>query len=266
MTEQAADLSQLADTGWLCVDDAELLPWVTYVAPHAAQIAADPDARKAWLRHGGTWFAGVNSLPNDVRGALPGGPQLRGRVVRIAGEVFGSTPTWDAGQLSIVYPGYPRQDPGESDAAHRFRRTRDAAHVDGLLPVGPARRRMMQEPHAFVLGIPLNACAAGASPMVVWEGSHEIMRAAFRDALAQTDIGAWAQTDLTEIYQSARKHCFETCTRRIVHAQPGQAYIIHRLTLHGVAPWESGAEAPEEGRMIAYFRPAFPRADWLTPP
>ena len=58
---------------------------------------------------------------------------------------------------------------------------------------------------------------------------------------------------------------FETCRRVTVPAQPGEAYLVHRLALHGVAPWEDGAEAPEEGRMIVYFRPEFPAGgrDWL---
>jgi len=25
--------------------------------------------------------------------------------------------------------------------------------------------------------------------------------------------------------------------------------------LHGITPWQAGAHAPSEGRMIAYFRP-----------
>jgi hypothetical protein len=42
--------------------------------------------------------------------------------------------------------------------------------------------------------------------------------------------------------------------------------LIHRLALHGVAPWAEGAEAGPEGRMIAYFRPEFEGLgdDWLT--
>ena len=42
--------------------------------------------------------------------------------------------------------------------------------------------------------------------------------------------------------------------------------MIHRLALHGIAPWEEDAGADAEGRMIAYFRPVFPperTADWL---
>jgi hypothetical protein len=53
-----------------------------------------------------------------------------------------------------------------------------------------------------------------------------------------------------------------------VPAQPGEAVLVHRLALHGVAPWQKGATAPPEGRMIAYFRPEFQGLgdDWLSAP
>ncbi|MEM6896358.1 MAG: hypothetical protein AAF576_03205 [Pseudomonadota bacterium] len=254
------------EAGWALFEDPALLPWVEAVRPVACEIAADEAQQRAWLRHGGTWFAGVNALPNDAQGAVSGGPALTGVAVEAAGALQGDVPDWDKGQISVVYPGYPQKDASESDAAHRFRRNRDAAHVDGLLPVGPARRRKMQEPHCFVLGIPLTACSAGASPMVVWEGSHEIMRDAFRVALAEVPLEAWGYFDLTDIYQAGRRRCFEECRRMPVIAQPGQAYVIHRLALHGVAPWEDGSRAPEEGRMIVYFRPPFPGLNWLDAP
>ncbi|MEM6391137.1 MAG: hypothetical protein AAF825_14945, partial [Pseudomonadota bacterium] len=156
------------ETGWALFEDPALTPWVEAVRPVACEIAADEAQQRAWLRHGGTWFAGVNALPNDARGAVSGEAALTGAAIEFAAALHGAEPAWDAGQISVVYPGYPQKDASESDAAHRFRRNRDAAHVDGLLPVGPARRRKMQEPHSFVLGIPLTACSAGASPMVVW--------------------------------------------------------------------------------------------------
>ncbi|MBE0554438.1 MAG: hypothetical protein IH625_12180, partial [Rhodobacteraceae bacterium] len=45
------------------------------------------------------------------------------------------------------------------------------------------------------------------------------------------------------------------------------ATLMHRLCLHGVAPWADGAIAAPEGRVIAYFRPELASvADWLTAP
>ena len=258
-------LPDLQTHGWCRFGfDAELSDWVQAIKPAALQAASDPEAQADWLRHGKTWFAGVNILPNDGRGAVGSSGPLRGAAVSYLQGQFGLQ-DWDKAQVSVIYPGYPKQDAQESDAAHRFRKNRDAAHVDGLLPIGPDRRRYMQEPHAFVLGIPLNHTDAQASPMVVWEGSHLIMQRAFRKALEDVAPDKWSEVDLTEAYHTARKVCFDTCTRVVVHANPGEAYVIHRLALHGVAPWQDGATAPPEGRMIAYFRPENRIiSDWLS--
>ena len=150
-------------------------------------------------------------------------------------------------QVSVIYPGYPRPRRGESEAAFRYRLNRDAAHVDGLLGVGDAKRRMLKERHAYILGLPLTACSAEASPLTVWEGSHNVMRAAFEAALRGVPEPEWENVDLTELYQQTRREVFETCPRVLVPAQPGEAYLVHRLALHGVAPWGAGAEAPGGG-------------------
>jgi hypothetical protein len=63
----------------------------------------------------------------------------------------------------------------------------------------------------------------------------------------------WAAEDVTDAYVAARRDAFESCPRVPVHAAPGEAYLAHRLVLHGVAPW---GESPEtEPRVIVYFRP-----------
>ena len=255
----------LSRVGW-CRFDAEeaVVNWVRAALPVARDLAQDPQHIADWLRCGGTWFAGVNILPNDAQTALPGGPRLDGSAMRLLLDLYGPQ-SWDRAQLSVIYPGYPQPMEGESPAAFKFRRHRDAAHVDGLLPVGPYKRRHLHEQHGFVLGVPLTACAPGASPMVVWEGSHLMMQDAFQQTLKDAAPQDWHKIDLTEIYQRTRRACFETCRRVTVSAQPGEAYIIHRLALHGVAPWQTGATAPPEGRMIAYFRPELTNpADWLA--
>ncbi|MGR3435375.1 MAG: hypothetical protein ACU0CO_10880 [Shimia sp.] len=250
--------------GWRLFDAPDLGPWraAAHRAAHAA-VTAPETAR--WLRCSGTWFAGVNVLANGPDGAVPGGPPLPATILDAAGAMCPGPIAWDRGQVSVVYPGYPQPMEGEGPGAFRYRRDRDAAHVDGLLPVGPERRRMMREPHAFVLGIPLTE--ATGSPMVVWEGSHEVIRAAFGEVLADVPPTARGTVDLTEVYQATRRRIFETCRRVELRARPGQAYLLHRLALHGVAPWAEEAEAPPEGRMIVYFRPALPDgADWLALP
>ncbi|QYX56434.1 hypothetical protein K1T73_15475 [Roseovarius sp. SCSIO 43702] len=239
---------------------------------HAARAAAllrmaDPAHREEWLQCEGTWFVGVDTLPNDAAGAVPGGPPLAGAAIDAARDIYGDLPL-HRGQVSVVYPGYPRPRKGEGEGAFRYRLRRDAAHVDGLHATGPERRRRLIERHAWIMGLPLGAASPGASPLVVWEGSHEIMRTAFRDALAGIPPERWAEVDLTEPYQAARREAFETCARVELAAAPGEAYLVHRLALHGVAPWGEGATAARDGRMIAYFRPEFEGNDdtWLSAP
>ncbi len=255
----------LATRGWCrFAHDPKLAEWVA--AAHPAALAASRDAQniKDWLRCGDTWFAGVNILPNDKQGRVEDGPALQGEAIDFVHVLHGPQ-TWDRAQVSVIYPGYPQPMEGETPAAFKFRRDRDAAHVDGLLPVGPDKQRHLHEPHSFVLGIPLVDTSAAASPMVVWEGSHTIIQQAFRAGLRGIESVNWPHAPLTELYQITRRQCFEQCRRVAVHARPGEAYLIHRLALHGVAPWQDGATAPPEGRMIAYFRPELSDISrWLT--
>ena len=168
-------------------------------------------------------------------------------------------------QLSVIRPGYPQPSPDETPAAFAFRRDRDAAHLDGLLPIGPDKRRMVKEPHAWILGLPLND--ATASPLTVWEGSHEILRAALLQALSPHPPETWGDIDITDAYQAARKRIFASCRRVELPARPGEATLLHRLLLHGVAPWKLGDHAPGEGRIIAYLRPQLASVkSWLTQP
>lgn len=247
--------------------DARVKDWLAAARPVARQVLDDPAAALGW-RCGGTWFAGVDALPNDAEGRIGDGPPLAGAAVDFIRETLGLAPLWHAGQLSVTRPGYPQPWDGEGEAAFRFRQRRDAAHVDGVLPIGSARRRMIREPHAFILGLPVTEAAADAAPLVVWEGSHDILRRAFRAALSGHPPGLWPDVDVTEIYASARREVFETCPRVALPAAPGEAILLHRLTLHGVAPWAEGATADPMGRAIAYFRPEMPGgiAAWLESP
>lgn len=237
--------------------DVDIARWAEAADKVATAVLADP-AQADQYRYAKTWFVGVDALPNAEDGHVEGVP-LKGPVIdQLAHD------HWHSAQLSVTFPGYPQPMDGESVGQHRFRTQRDAAHVDGLLPHGPARRRHLIEPHAFILGLPLND--SDQSPLVVWEGSADILRAAFRQALSDHTPEEWSQIDLTEPYQAARKHCFETCARVELSARPGEALLLHRLTLHGVAPWQDMRPFPQ-GRRIAYFRPhlADP-SDWLDLP
>jgi hypothetical protein len=196
------------------------------VFPYASEVAAWAAAAqvtgKAVLkqggdfRHGRTWFVGVDALPNAPDGSVAGVP--------LAGpfqDHVTAPAQWHCAQLSVVFPGYPQQDQGESDAAHRYRRIRDAAHVDGLLPEGPDKRRHLREPHGFILGLPLDDVAA--SPLVVWPGSHLMMREAFAAVYTGIPPAQWGDLDVTEAYQTARRKVFDSCARVEVQARPGPA-------------------------------------------
>lgn len=247
-------LSTLEERGWQrFAAHPGTLAWAQ--AAHRAGLAVlnDPAMRAKWLQCEGTWFVGVDALPTAADGAIDGVP-LAGPAV----DALRPLPALHRAQLSVTFPGYPRPRAGESAAGFGYRLRRDAAHVDGLTPEGPERRRMVTETHGFILGLPLTQTQPGASPLVVWEGSHHILRAALQEALLPHPPEARSRIDVTEVYQAARRQVFAQCRRVCLPAGPGEAVLVHRLALHGIAPWEKGAKAPPEGRMIAYFRPMIP--------
>jgi hypothetical protein len=248
-------------------DSADRLGW-QLIGPHPAirawaeaahgaalQVLATTD--EPW-RCGGTWFVGVDALPTAPDGSI-GGTPFPWAALPLAPEPL------HPAQLSVIRPGYPQPSADESPAAFAFRRDRDAAHLDGLLPIGPEKARMVKEPHAWILGLPL--ADSTASPLIVWEGSHHILRAALLKALAGHPPETWGDIDLAAPYQAARREVFATCRRVPLPVKRGQATLLHRLTLHGVAPWQDGDNAPPEGRMIAYLRPLLADVQtWLTAP
>lgn len=249
------------DPGWrLFAAEPATLDWAA-AALRAARTALE-SPRGDW-RCGGTWFVGVDALDNGRDGSVAG-VTLAGRAVAEAVRRHGPQ-VWHRAQLSAVRPGYPLPSEGERPAAFDFRLKRDAAHVDGLIAEGAQKRRFVREPHAFILGIALNDTGPGASPLAVWEGSHLRMRAAFRGALAGTAPADLGRIDVTAAYQAARRQVLADCPRRLVHLKAGEAVLIDRHLLHGVSPWAEGAEAPPEGRVIAYFRPQLAEvAAWLA--
>jgi len=235
--------------------------WAAAALGRGREAVAAPEFAQ-WHQCEGTWFVGVDALPNDASGAVDGVP-LRGAARDAADALFGPLALHRA-QLSVIYAGYPRPRKGEGEAAFRFRQKRDAAHLDGLRP-SAARRRFMEEYHGYILGIPLTQSAQ--SPMVIWEGSHLVFQKMLREAFADRPAARWHEVDLTDVYKATRAEIFETCQRVELRASPGEAYLVHRFALHGVAPWDEGAKAGPDGRMIAYFRPELPdRGLWLNAP
>ena len=251
--------------GWIKFPfDRQLAAWVTAAKLSAHSVIADLEMQKQWLQCEGTWFVGVDALPNDLAGRIGGSYPLAGHAVDFIMQNFGTLPALHPAQLSVIYPGYPKPRAKETPAAFRFRQTRDAAHIDGILPQGPDRQRYLVEPHAFVLGIPLNNTAPGASPLVVWPDSPAIVRRHLATAFASVPVEQWPDVNVTELYAAARREVFATCERLELSAQPGEAYLLHRLALHGVAPWTAShshgrkgeeGQKDRESRMVAYFRP-----------
>jgi len=260
--------SEFFETGWCRFKyDTKLAHWTSAALPYARKaIAARENSQ--WLRCGDTWHAGINVLPNRIDGSIGSSGELQGRAFSFIHQMLGlNTVEWDRAQVSVCYPGYPKPMNGESEAAYLYRQNRDAAHIDGLLPEGPDRHRHLREFHGFILGIPMLEYSAGASPCVVWQGSHEIVRQTFLREFEGIAAEDWGEVDVTETYHQLRKQIFEHCERIEIYAQPGQAYLIHRLALHGMAPWQTGAAATEGGRMICYFRPDIGGVkEWLGSP
>ncbi len=251
--------------------DPHMRDWARACQAPAQRLLQDPQLAQ-WYRCQGTWFAGVNALPNDASGAIDGVlPALAGAAIDFIQQQLGHVAVqWDRAQISVNFPGYPRQGPEDSESSFRFRRDRMAAHVDGLERVMPGRRRRLSETHSFLLGIPLGDYAVDQAPLVYWRGSHEIIRAALREALAGIEAAQWRDVDITQAYTQARRACFAQCDCLPVVAPLGSASVMHPLTLHGVAPWrrevpraplravphdDSPEHALHSARAIAYFRP-----------
>lgn len=264
----AALASDFHEKGWATIPhDPMLREWVEATLPAARATVAAPENAQ-WHRYQGTWFAGVNVLPNGPDGAVAGAPPLSGTAVEFIHDTLGIGGfDWEPAQISVCYPGYPKPMEGESEGLFRFRLNRDAAHVDGLLREGPARRRFLREHHAFILGIPMVDYPPEASPFTVWEGSHHAVRECFTKLYTGLPPNRWGEVDVTEAYMALRKELFDTCPRREIWGRPGEAYVVHRLALHGMAPWPEAVEGQPDGRMIAYFRPEHggPEA-WLNAP
>ena len=77
----------------------------------------------------------------------------------------------------------------------------------------------------------------------------------------------WGDEDVTDIYQQTRREVFDNCKRVEIHAKPGEAFVAHRLLVHGMAAWGDSATASKDGRMICYFRPELGDPyNWLEAP
>lgn len=242
--------------------DAQMRAWAR-AAKILAKEQLNAEHQQRWWRHQKTWFVGVDALPNEPDGSVDG-VALSGAAIDALGS---TTPRhWHPAQLSVITPGYPGQDADESDPAHWFRRYRYAAHIDGLLPVGPDRARMMKEPPAFILGIGLNDCGARASPLVVWPRSQIRIAKMFEDEVAKFPGRHLSDIDVTETYASTRRAIMASIEPIVVPLRQGEAVLLHPKLLHGTVPWRHGAMASQRARLVAFFRPATSVSNWLEGP
>ena len=255
------DLNEFEYKGWIKFEfDHRVARWAKAANSKITLKLKNKEILKNNLTCQGTWFVGVDALDNDSDGAL-GKISLSGPFKSLMKSF--ETSGLHSAQVSIIFEGYPKPRDQESESSFNFRLKRDAAHVDGLIADFPGGPRKLKEPHAFVLGIPINQAPKGASPIVVWEGSHHLISQALKRLFLNRDPGEWKDLDIREVYLQTRKTVFEKCKRRVLHANLGESYMIHRLCVHGISPWHSGVKNFPEGRKIAYFRPELQYlADW----
>ena len=255
------ELSDFEHKGWVKFNfDQRVAQWANAANSKIISKVKNKEIFENNLTCQGTWFVGVDALENDSDGAL-GEISLSGPFESLMKCI--EARGLHAAQVSIIFEGYPKPRDQESESSFNFRLKRDAAHVDGLIADFPGGPRKLKEPHAYVLGIPLNQAPKGASPVVVWEGSHHLISKAFNSLFLKRDPEKWKDLDVREVYMQTRKSIFEKCKRRVLHANLGESYMIHRLCLHGISPWEFETKNFNEGRKIAYFRPELQHlADW----
>jgi hypothetical protein len=259
-------LRQFRSKGWCRFPfDPELYDWLQR-SQEVVYHSMDRPENAHWYRYGNTWFVGVNALPNDSTGAVADGPALSGHVVNfIRQHIQIDYREWDKAQISVCFPGYPKPVEGESEASFRFRRDRDAAHIDGLLKDGAKQQRFLLEQHAFILGIPASHYDLEAAPFTIWEGSHHLIQQWLKQTYHSIPEKDWGHIDVATSYQQVRRKVFETCVRMKLYAQPGEAVLVHRHAVHGMAPWAKDAKADPVGRVILYFRPeAHNLQSWLN--
>jgi len=249
-------LKHYNQTGWCKFDfDQRLFDWSISIFDDATE-AVHASENQHWWRHQKTWFVGVNVLENNEFAATSKVSPLQCDALDfLKDQLNASVDQMDRAQISVCLPGYPKVDPQELPAAHRYRVNRDAAHIDGLLHEGPDKQRYAKEYHEYILLIPLTALDHGASPFVVWNNSHTIMQMALHAALKGYPSEQWPNVPITQAYKESRKNIFKCCERVEIQPKIGEAILAHRLLLHGTAPWAKGVKASECGRMFCFFRP-----------
>ena len=84
-----------------------------------SRILADPAHLQKWLQCEGTWFVGVDVLPNNSSGDFTNAKLPN--VFKSFMDKINLKPYHKA-QLSVIFPGYPKPRIGDSEAAFEYRR------------------------------------------------------------------------------------------------------------------------------------------------
>ena len=191
---------------------------------------------------------------------------LEGQTIQAITQRYGAMfQTWDQAQVSICYESSPQPMIGETTHAFKYRKNIFNAHLDGVLPVGVAKKRYAREYHAFILGTPLVDYDEFAATVVVWEVSHKIMLTYLSKKLIKLKDSLWKNEDITYICREARREIFAKCKPKNITVPVEGSYLTHRLAIHGVMPWKENGKSGNGVRKIAYFRPQFNEAKfWLN--
>ena len=278
MIDLSVKWSNFNQKGWCFLDnDDQHHRWIEAAKANILYKFGKRKYTKRDFRSGNTWFIGTNFLDNGSDGNINGVSMSSGLWSQISGKFGQGVEYWDPGQVSIFWQGYPKNDSRETEKAFKYRLNKYASHVDGLLPIGPKKRRFAKEYHAFILGLPVINSMAGSAPLVVWEGSHIIFRDLFRRLYNRVSETELRNLDITEMYQKCRTKVFSTCPIRKIFSDHNQPYVLDRHLLHGVVQWKtnkmhSSKKCPNDGiqfdplsgRIVIYFRPSYKSPmDWL---
>ena len=240
------DTRSFFERGWVRFPfDPEIATWVGAARAPAVQTLDDPELRRLWLRCGGTWFAGVNALPNTADGALPehAVPPLGGRAIEFIARHLGLVRIrmgQGAGldlfsRLSATLRRGKRGRIWFSIAPRRCACRRVAPVRSG--PPKNTQRNPWVHPWPSADRCTRQRCADGGLRRLATKSCA----GRFQNAWRVSRRGTGRRKMWTEAYVSARRQCFERCPRVTIPARLGEVYLVHRLCLHGVAPWPVGA-------------------------
>ena len=130
---------------------------------------------------------------------------------------------------------------------------------------GTGKSTLAQEINAMVGGAALACAYTGKAASVM--AKKGLPGASTVHSLIYTPVGDGKQR-VRELEEELGIEIFVRAGKRLTGlTAPGEAVLVHRHLVHGVAPWGEQASASPDGRMIAYIRPEFSTiGEWLDAP